>query len=305
MMQVDLSSLGEDSEMVGAIVSAATFRVVRAENASGRRSTHAVSMSGGRVSVDDTVDMIKLIIVGDSGVGKSCLMLRFIKDEFVTSTRATVGMDFCTRQLNVDLLTASENSVVQRLTVQVWDTAGQEQFHVKAKQPEHHISSLNPMRIPALARSLRHVALTGALPFDSHRSVGRIFREQSLTAAYYRKAGGVMIVYDAQARATFDSLSRWIDQVDESTDGSIVKMIVAAKSEGDVAVSDAEGRAFAEQNSCLFATTSSMSGDGVLPAFKMLSSHVLAAEESRDEEREGIWLNAAANSRSQKKVGCC
>ena len=38
-------------------------------------------------------------------------------------------MDFCTRQLNVDLLAASETSVVQRLTVQVWDTAGQEQFH--------------------------------------------------------------------------------------------------------------------------------------------------------------------------------
>ena len=287
MMQVDLSSLGEDNEMVGAIVSAATFRVVRAEQASGRRSTHAVSMSGGRVSVDDTVDMIKLIIVGDSGVGKSCLMLRFIKDEFVTSTRATVGMDFCTRQLSVDLLTASENSVVQRLTVQVWDTAGQEQFHVKAKQLE--------LSQPA----------TDAHPCSHHRSVGRICREQSLTAAYYRKAGGVMIVYDAQARASFDSLTRWIEQVDEAVDGSIVKMIVAAKSEGDVAVSDAEGRAFAEQNSCLFATTSSMSGDGVLPAFKKLSSHVLAAEESREEEREGIWLNATANSRAKKKGGCC
>ena len=88
MMQVDTSRMGED-EMVGAIVSAATFRVVRAENASGRRSTQAVSMSGGRVSMDDTLDMIKLIIVGDSGVGKTCLMLRFVKDEFVSSTRAS------------------------------------------------------------------------------------------------------------------------------------------------------------------------------------------------------------------------
>ena len=41
-----------------------------------------------------------------------------------------------------------------------------------------------------------------------------------------------MIVYDAQARASFDSLTRWIEQVDEAVDGSIVKMIVAAKSEG-------------------------------------------------------------------------
>ena len=61
--------------------------------------------------MDDTLDMIKLVIVGDSGVGKTCLMLRFVKDEFVSSTRATIGMDFCTRQLAVDILQASETSV--------------------------------------------------------------------------------------------------------------------------------------------------------------------------------------------------
>ena len=47
--------------------------------------------------------LLKVIILGDSGVGKTCLMTRFVKDEFVTSTRATIGMDFCTRQLAVDL----------------------------------------------------------------------------------------------------------------------------------------------------------------------------------------------------------
>ena len=37
-------------------------------------------------------------------MGKSCVMHRFIKDEFASSTRATIGMDFCTRQLGVDVL---------------------------------------------------------------------------------------------------------------------------------------------------------------------------------------------------------
>jgi len=255
MMQIDISKCGEDSELEGALVAAATLRVVKAENVGGRRSSAArASMGGGRVSMDDTLDMIKLVIVGDSGVGKTCLMLRFIKDEFVTSTRATIGMDFCTRQLSVDLLTASENSVVQRLTVQVWDTAGQEQFH-------------------------------------------------SLTASYYRKAGGVMIVYDAQTRSTFDSLSKWVTQVEEHAEG-VVKMIVAAKMEGDVAVSEAEGRAFAQQHGCLFATTSSKEGAGVLPAFKALSSHVLAAEEHKDEQREGLLLSMPVTSKPAKK-GCC
>ena len=119
MMQVDLSSLGEDNEMVGAIVSAATFRVVRAEQASGRRSTHAVSMSGGRVSVDDTVDMIKLIIVGDSGVGKSNLLSRFTRNEFSLDSKSTIGVEFATKSI------VAEGKTIK---AQIWDTAGQERY---------------------------------------------------------------------------------------------------------------------------------------------------------------------------------
>ena len=257
MMQVDTSKCGEEVDMVNALVEAATLRVVQREAVSGRRSQSSVSQA--RVSMDDTLDMIKLVIVGDSGVGKTCLMVRFVKDEFVSSTRATIGMDFCTRQLAVDVLQAeSENSIVQRLTVQVWDTAGQEQFH-------------------------------------------------SLTATYYRKAGGVMIVYDAQNRASFNSLPKWLQQVDENAEG-IVKMIVAAKSEGGELydeVSSDEGRAFAAENGCLFASTSAKLGDGVVPAFKALSARVLAAEEEKEEEREGLWLNAPMPSTGKKKAGCC
>ena len=51
-------------------------------------------------------------------------------------------------------------------------------------------------------------------------------------------------------------------------------------------------------------------GDGVLPAFKTLASHVLKAQEEREEEREGLWLNAGTTvalgeARKAKKKGCC
>ena len=82
-------------------------------------------------------------------------------------------------------------------------------------------------------------------------------------------------------------------------------MIVAAKSEGDDAVSSEEGRAFAAENGCLFASTSSKLGEGVVPAFKALSAQVLAVEEEKDEEREGMWLNAPMPSERPKKAGCC
>jgi GTPase SAR1 family protein len=77
--------MADDSEMMTAIVEAVTARVVQQEHVSGRRASQSVSVGGGRISVDDTLDMIKLVVVGDSGVGKTCIMLRFVKDEFVTA----------------------------------------------------------------------------------------------------------------------------------------------------------------------------------------------------------------------------
>lgn len=63
--------------------------------------------------------LIKLLLIGDSGVGKSCLLLRFCQDEFTPSFINTIGIDFKLRNLEIDGKLAK---------VQIWDTAGQERF---------------------------------------------------------------------------------------------------------------------------------------------------------------------------------
>jgi Ras-related protein Rab-8A len=65
-------------------------------------------------------DIIKFVILGDSGVGKSCLLLRFCDNEFNASFVATVGIDFKIRTLQL-----SDGSSIR---LQLWDTAGQERF---------------------------------------------------------------------------------------------------------------------------------------------------------------------------------
>ncbi len=63
---------------------------------------------------------VKLLMLGDSGVGKSSLIMRWTLDSFSPSLQSTVGVNFKSRKVHV------ANELVQ---VQVWDTAGQEQFH--------------------------------------------------------------------------------------------------------------------------------------------------------------------------------
>lgn len=75
-------------------------------------------MAGYRAE-DDYDYLFKVVLIGDSGVGKSNLLSRFTKNEFSLESKSTIGVEFATRSLNVD------GKVVK---AQIWDTAGQERF---------------------------------------------------------------------------------------------------------------------------------------------------------------------------------
>ncbi|KAI8901076.1 small GTP-binding protein [Globomyces pollinis-pini] len=63
--------------------------------------------------------LFKLLLIGDSGVGKSCLLLRFADDTYTESYISTIGVDFRIRTIELEGKTVK---------LQIWDTAGQERF---------------------------------------------------------------------------------------------------------------------------------------------------------------------------------
>ncbi|KJA16369.1 hypothetical protein HYPSUDRAFT_47390 [Hypholoma sublateritium FD-334 SS-4] len=63
--------------------------------------------------------LFKIVLIGDSGVGKSQFLSRFASNEFNLESKATIGVDFASRSINVE---------GKMLKAQIWDTAGQERY---------------------------------------------------------------------------------------------------------------------------------------------------------------------------------
>ncbi|XP_048476335.1 ras-related protein Rab-13-like [Rhincodon typus] len=63
--------------------------------------------------------LFKLLLIGDSGVGKTCLIIRFADDNFNSTYISTIGIDFKIKTVDVG---------GKKIKLQVWDTAGQERF---------------------------------------------------------------------------------------------------------------------------------------------------------------------------------
>lgn len=92
-----------------------------ASSSSASSSTMTYSSSGA-VEYTDFMSL-RILLLGDSGVGKTSLMMRYSEDEFAPCLLSTAGVDFKVRHLTVE-------ESKKKVKVQIWDTAGQERMHV-------------------------------------------------------------------------------------------------------------------------------------------------------------------------------
>lgn len=62
---------------------------------------------------------MKIVIIGDSAVGKTNILLRYVNEEYKMTHISTIGVDFKVKTINIDGV---------KIKMQIWDTAGQERF---------------------------------------------------------------------------------------------------------------------------------------------------------------------------------
>lgn len=167
--------------------------------------------------------LFKSIVVGDGGVGKTSLSVRFSKGIFTEDYKMTIGVDF-----HVKTITVETSEGVMTCKLQLWDTGGQERF-----------GHIRPM--------------------------------------YYQGALGAVVVYDLTNRASFEHLSKWIEEVRININYDIPLLLVGSKSDlvDHRTVSIREVNSFAKMFNLFYMETSAKTGEGVTDCFYVLTCLML------------------------------
>uniref|UniRef100_A0AAY4E4T6 EF-hand domain-containing protein n=1 Tax=Denticeps clupeoides TaxID=299321 RepID=A0AAY4E4T6_9TELE len=201
----------------------------------GKETVHAEE---GVASAPDR--LFKVVLVGNSSVGKTSLLRRFCDGSFHPGTSATVGIDYRVKTLTVD---------GSQVALQLWDTAGQERY-------------------------------------------------RSITKQFFRKADGVVIVYDVTTEQSFTAVRHWLASV-QVEDLPIMLLGNKADLDKQRQVPGQVGEALAKDKQLMFHECSACSGHNVLDCMVRLA-RILKEQEDHQKEKTVQLVGSPC-----RKKACC
>ncbi|XP_022335244.1 ras-related protein Rab-10-like [Crassostrea virginica] len=170
--------------------------------------------------------LLRLLLIGETGVGKTCVLCRYASEEFIDSHITTIGIDFKMKTISLGGKT---------IKVQIWDTAGQERF-------------------------------------------------ESITKQFYRRAQGVILVYDITSKNSFEAVPKWLSYVRQFGREDVSVLLMGNKKDKaeNRQVLEEEGKKFAKENNLLFYETSAKDSANLEKAFYSLCEDVIHKEKEKD-----------------------
>ncbi|XP_075458382.1 EF-hand calcium-binding domain-containing protein 4B [Ascaphus truei] len=186
--------------------------------------------------------LFKIVVIGNSSVGKTSFLRRFCEDNFSPETSATVGIDYSVKTVTVDNC---------QVALQLWDTAGQERY-------------------------------------------------RSITKQFFRKADGVIVMYDITCKETFTSVRQWLTSVEEAAGENIPILMLGNKTDNEKEreVPCGVGEHLAKDCNLMFYECSASTGHNAKESVLHLA-RVLKEQEDKVKEKTVHLLD------SPKKMFCC
>ncbi|XP_065833494.1 ras-related protein Rab-15-like [Oscarella lobularis] len=203
--------------------------------------------------------LLKLLLLGDSGVGKTSLLCRYVDEEVRSTHVATIGIDFKLKTIELG---------GKRIRIQIWDTAGQERF-------------------------------------------------ETLTSQYYRRAQGILLLYDISSDKSFKNVRKWISNISEYAESNVKMVLVGNKCDIDAGrqVTAKQGQQLASEYGVKFLECSAVKNLNVTEAFRKLAEEVVVVPnenaknrtlDRKENEAPSIYLSSQSQEEgtSENKCSC-
>ena len=193
----------------------------------------------------------KIITLGDTFAGKSCIVNRFVQNEFENLSN-TIGVDFFAKDFTFKDTT---------IKLQIYDTSGQEQF-------------------------------------------------KSITANYYKRADGILFVFDLTREETFQNIQFWINEMKDQSDDFTKVGLVLLGNKSDLVdakkVEIKDGMALANTLGTKYFETSAQSGYNIQEAFQFLVEDIINKKSEEGENvPTGVVLKNQQQEPNAQKKKCC
>ncbi|TWW68597.1 Ras-related protein [Takifugu flavidus] len=236
-----------------------------------------------------TYDLLfKLLLIGDSGVGKTCVLFRFSDDAFNTTFISTIGIDF-------KIKTVELQGKKIKLQICVLQRSGDIRLPAAVQRRtgiEPCCSSPGQQESVFRSRALKDTA--GQERFHT------------ITTSYYRGAMGIMLVYDITNAKSFENISKWLRNIDEHANEDVERMLLGNKCdmEDKRVVPKAKGEQIAREHGIRFFETSAKANINIEKAFLTLAEDILRKTPVKEPNSENVDISSGSGVTGWKSK-CC
>ncbi|KAL8277500.1 hypothetical protein RQP46_010055 [Phenoliferia psychrophenolica] len=245
--------------------------------------------------------LFKLLLIGDSGVGKSCLLLRFADDTYTESYISTIGVDFKIRTIELEGKTVklqidSENEGMRQ-------ALGDRKL---LAQPRSRFRRMVDLCSPFFSTSGKQAVFGRNCPRWDTAGQERF---RTITSSYYRGAHGIIVVYDVTDADTFSNVKQWLQEIDRYACEGVNKLLVGNKSDltNKKVVEYGVAKEFADQLGISMLETSAKNATNVEQAFLTMAKQIkdrMAATPVTN-TKAPLKINNSAAVGGQAAGGCC
>lgn len=231
--------------------------------------------------------LFKLLLIGDSGVGKTCVLFRFSDGTFNATFISTIGIDFKIRTIELD---------GKKIKLQIWDTAGQERFRT-------------------ITTAYYRGAMGILLVYDiTQEKVRRRARTRRARRRGHRCCCCPRSLTPSPLPQTFENIQNWIKNIEQHASEDVEKMILGNKCdcEDKRVVSKERGERLAQQYSVKFMETSAKANINIEKAFMTIAQDIkrkmdakAAQGGSAGQRGTSVVVSSRDTSAKTSSGGCC